>query len=244
MSEHDDHIEKSPAPGVTLDNIGSHLRPRDPPRLPHRSADHSLLGPGLPGTWPPMTLDFWLELLWTTSCPRTLTTLPSPSPPSSGPSPDHCFFYDPIKADQSDSKEIVLIMTELHVKDIFRFWHNFWLAHFDMEESFCESLSFSLASSTTWLKFSRASSQTTLPCWRGPDKHHAWRWWYIRCVMFSAGISQVFLMAFLFLLGFLFTRCLVFSSLPSAHLVPILCPQARCIASPARERKWWRWWWW
>ena len=199
MSEHDDHIEKSPAPGVTLDNIGSHLRPRDPPRLPHRSADHSLLGPGLPGTWPPMTLDFWLELLWTTSCPRTLTTLPSPSPPSSGPSPDHCFFYDPIKADQSDSKEIVLIMTELHVKDIFRFWHNFWLAHFDMEESFCESLSFSLASSTTWLKFSRASSQTTLPCWRGPDKHHAWRWWYIRCVMFSAGISQVFLMAFLFL---------------------------------------------
>ena len=55
MSEHDDHIEKSPAPGVTLDNIGSHLRPRDSPRLPHRSADHSLLGPGLPGTWPPMT---------------------------------------------------------------------------------------------------------------------------------------------------------------------------------------------
>ena len=31
------------------------------------------------------------------------------------------------------------------------------------------------------------------------------------------------------------TICLLFSSLPPAHLVPILGPQACCIASPATE---------
>ena len=182
--EHDDHSNinqdenvASSAPGVTLNNIGTHLRPRDSPRLPHRPADHTFLGPPVPRTQdiPPLIWYFTsfapqkptISLGLLVGLPRVqglwqllhlhhhhhlqgLHDLP----------PDHWVFCDPIKVDQSAiiALSLVLIMTELHVKDIFwedfgTFW--FWYGG-ELFVKAClfpqPSPLFSLASSlTTWL---------------------------------------------------------------------------------------------
>ena len=84
----------------------------------------------------------------------------------------------------SDTKKLlspVLIMTELHVIDIFREdFGTLLLTLSDMEESLCESLSFFPAPISPFLfgivdhltKVLTGISQATVPCRRGLDKHH------------------------------------------------------------------------